>query len=1312
VVAALLVAHPEASRVKDGDGLLPLQQAACNNVSADVFALLLETYPEAAKAVTRLGRAALHDVLEWHEEYPAELQLRLLAAAPEAAAHEDKGGALPVHFASHPAVIRALLEAYPNGAKAWVDGCLPIHYAAERRAPAETIEVLAAAYLAALVAASPPDPTEPAPTSHPLDSQGRTALHRAVALSRMPRDTTETRRAGVKAPSATSAAFTSPVRQLEVVQALLLLTPHAASQRDNWGWLPLHSALFGGAAPEVVLALLAANPAAAATECGMNAYPLHFAVANGATSEVVTALLNAHPAAVQATMEGAGAADHIVSAQMVTARIAGLAATAGALCRDMRGLPLRIAVERNAPTEVVQILVAAYPDAATIQGPGHEYPLSRALDHVRPVGTIRAIIAAVPEAARLPNLQRRLPLHRAACRATANEAMQALIDAYPGAAHQCCSSGWLALLDACRMRKAAKRLPLASFETLLAANPAAASSPAGSGRTLLHEIAGSGASAAHVRAILDANEAAVRQADDQGRLPLHDAIHAGAPLEVIELLLAAYPLASSTANKHGCLPVHNIPDCDSLPAEASGERTGEATRTVLDVVLALVGLQPLLTETLGRRAQLHALLDNAAYKTTVRAYIDEAMARAAAVVNGRDATATELPWFPQLAAIANTDAARKLASRIVTTLPTAHVRALSQMKDDTGRCAVDAAPAPLRALILQRLFLLGRYDVKVGLPEHQSDTCVVRLAVDRSVDPPVPVALKFMRAREHFTREVTTREAHTLSADHVLELLRSHDGDAEPALLEEAPAHGFSAEHRYCVVLPAAERTLHDIIAHEHVAGRQWPLIASIARQLGEAMGHLHSKGLIHGDCKPLNIVRCRGGYRLIDLDACIEMGQPAGVKYSSGFVPPEMVELLPATGGKQVTASLVPAARAAGPLRTASGRVRAPPAPAGADVGAASGAVAIPAFSDGTVTASPALDMWGLGVTLYALCADQPLWLMSNDGSVDAESLATIARWEESDVGAELKRRKLAAIADPQARNLVSQLLSLNPQHRPSIARFLAHPFVSGRPAVRLPGQTPAYDVFLSYRVASDAAYVEGLYDLLTDRGLRVWWDARCLEPGRDWEEGFSEGLAASATIACVLSPGACENLLTLAPDSRCDNVLLEHRLALELQSMGMLGAVTPVLLNTTAPAAAVGGAGSLMAPAAFSGRFFPPTTRLPEFAVRQIEVKVASHLQRLCLGTPLHEGLGVRATMARLMQHQSFLLTPESEPVEVALTRAADVLERAARRARGELTGERQDADSRHSDAGVGVASAARTTAGDLALLLARELLKRCLL
>ena len=60
-----------------------------------------------------------------------------------------------------------------------------------------------------------------------------------------------------------------------------------------------------------------------------------------------------------------------------------------------------------------------------------------------------------------------------------------------------------------------------------------------------------------------------------------------------------------------------------------------------------------------------------------------------------------------------------------------------------------------------------------------------------------------------------------------------------------------------------------------------------------------------------------------------------------------------------------------------------------------------------------------------------------------------------------------------------------------------MKHPFFTGRNVERLPGQDPEFDAFLSYRVNADLAHVELLYNLLTARGVRVWWDKVCLEAG-----------------------------------------------------------------------------------------------------------------------------------------------------------------------------------------------------------------------
>ena len=55
---------------------------------------------------------------------------------------------------------------------------------------------------------------------------------------------------------------------------------------------------------------------------------------------------------------------------------------------------------------------------------------------------------------------------------------------------------------------------------------------------------------------------------------------------------------------------------------------------------------------------------------------------------------------------------------------------------------------------------------------------------------------------------------------------------------------------------------------------------------------------------------------------------------------------------------------------------------------------------------------------------------------------------------------------------------------------RVLAHAFISGGKAGgRMVGEEAEYDIFLSYRVATDAETVETVYNALTKLGQRVFW-------------------------------------------------------------------------------------------------------------------------------------------------------------------------------------------------------------------------------
>jgi hypothetical protein len=108
-------------------------------------------------------------------------------------------------------------------------------------------------------------------------------------------------------------------------------------------------------------------------------------------------------------------------------------------------------------------------------------------------------------------------------------------------------------------------------------------------------------------------------------------------------------------------------------------------------------------------------------------------------------------------------------------------------------------------------------------------------------------------------------------------------------------------------------------------------------------------------------------------------------------------------------------------------------------------------------------------------------------------------------------------------------------------------------------------WDIFLSYRVSTDQDLVKELYWLLChrtvsdagkERKLRVFWDRECLKTGERWEEGFADAICSCHLVVLVMSRKAfvmdgTHNVTTLAEDSRCDNVLLEYNLALELTKL-----------------------------------------------------------------------------------------------------------------------------------------------------------------
>ena len=138
---------------------------------------------------------------------------------------------------------------------------------------------------------------------------------------------------------------------------------------------------------------------------------------------------------------------------------------------------------------------------------------------------------------------------------------------------------------------------------------------------------------------------------------------------------------------------------------------------------------------------------------------------------------------------------------------------------------------------------------------------------------------------------------------------------------------------------------------------------------LGGAIGHLHLQGRIHGDIKPLNIVRAYDeSIMLIDLDMTVKLGKPVGAKQlSTAFVGPETTyETMDGEGGKTAEFRKAEAYDNGVAKTDENDMIR---APAGAHYGGGEG------YSpDGLLLAHPTFDIWSYGVVLYYAIAHKPL--------------------------------------------------------------------------------------------------------------------------------------------------------------------------------------------------------------------------------------------------------------------------------------------------------------------------------------------------
>ncbi|KAF0690117.1 Aste57867_18511 [Aphanomyces stellatus] len=409
---------------------------------------------------------------------------------------------------------------------------------------------------------------------------------------------------------------------------------------------------------------------------------------------------------------------------------------------------------------------------------------------------------------------------------------------------------------------------------------------------------------------------------------------------------------------------------------------------------------------------------------------------------------------------------------------------LAEVTDREGRNVLQITDPDTRAFLDTFRFFCGRYEIATGPPIHVSATAIVVnawdhrlykqlfdlfgsnetmakddfvLAVGRLGMAPdyanetrehfpitqssflrfctstfgekAKVAMKFMRHDDEYRREVQSRKS--LAREFVLGLLPMvSQTEFATAAATLTLSDGLSAaDFPFVLVMSAADRSLEDIFLKEKPDDNK---IRTMLQDVAMALEHLHSKQVVHGDLKKLNILRVNNRLLLTDMDASTSKGQFIGAKFSSGVLPPEMFYKL------QNDAEVM-AYEAYWDLNSPAWRKMKP----------RGDSYVVRSFRNNHSNheielpyalrkATLAIDMWAFGCLVYQLYSESELVPTDRNQDIEDEAIERAATWTD----AALQMRVRNKVSNALAKDLILSLLVVNPDERMGAKQVLMHPY------------------------------------------------------------------------------------------------------------------------------------------------------------------------------------------------------------------------------------------------------------------------------
>jgi len=369
---------------------------------------------------------------------------------------------------------------------------------------------------------------------------------------------------------------------------------------------------------------------------------------------------------------------------------------------------------------------------------------------------------------------------------------------------------------------------------------------------------------------------------------------------------------------------------------------------------------------------------------------------------------------------------------------------------------------------------LGRYE---PVDEHPADSTNSRKPL-RATDNGAgqqPVRIKTLRNHAAFHREVSARAAlRTVVQGRLIDIMRTHVPFGTTETMDQPWRQPpFSPAGEYVVVTQQPTQTLEEFLAKvgDTTSTFYMTSVRKIVHSVAHALQVLHSMGRIHGSLSTSTIVSHNGTWKLSDLDCSYQKGAVRDCTEARNCTNCTMAPELVAESLKE--------------------------------------------DPDG-IQALVTQDIWGFGVVLFEMTAQQPLLWQRTSRRVAAwtempeDALSALHKGD----GVVSRARQLVT------KDLIARCLEGRPKDRPrSMEEVLSHAYFQ-EGDITLPQVLPHHnrlDVILAYR-SGDEAMLRRIRRTLTELGITTA-DSSQIPAGQDWRQWYLTQLEDAMVFIPIVS-------------------------------------------------------------------------------------------------------------------------------------------------------------------------------------------------